>query len=84
MSNVSRRFIAYFSVSTDKQGQSGLGLDAQRKAVTDYLNGGAWDLLAEYTEVESGKRADRPELLKSTGGMPATESPACYREVGSS
>src|SRR5262245_21682936 len=60
-----RRFVAYYRVSTDKQGQSGLGLDAQRKAVMDYLNGGAWELVAEYTEVESGKRADRPELEKA-------------------
>jgi DNA invertase Pin-like site-specific DNA recombinase len=60
-----RRFIAYYRVSTDKQGQSGLGLDAQRKAVMDYLNGGAWELVAEFTEVETGKRADRPELQKA-------------------
>ena len=52
-----RRFIAYYRVSTDRQGKSGLGLDAQRKAVLDYLNGGAWELVAEYTEIESGKRA---------------------------
>jgi DNA invertase Pin-like site-specific DNA recombinase len=60
-----RRFVAYYRVSTDKQGQSGLGLDAQRKAVMDYLNGGAWELIAEHTEVESGKKADRPELAKA-------------------
>ncbi len=56
------KFIAYFRVSTDRQGQSGLGLDAQRKTVMDYLNGGNWQLVGEYTEVESGKRNDRPEL----------------------
>jgi DNA invertase Pin-like site-specific DNA recombinase len=61
----SRRFIAYYRVSTDRQGRSGLGLDAQRKAVLDYLNGGSWELVAEYTEIESGKRADRPELEKA-------------------
>jgi DNA invertase Pin-like site-specific DNA recombinase len=43
----------------------GLGLEAQRKAVKDYLNGGAWQLLREYVEVESGKRNDRPELAKA-------------------
>jgi DNA invertase Pin-like site-specific DNA recombinase len=52
-------------LSTDKQGQSGLGLDAQRQAVMTYLNGGPWKLIAEYTEVETGKRADRPELQKA-------------------
>lgn len=58
----SGKFIAYYRVSTDRQGQSGLGLDAQRKAVADYLNGGTWDLVAEFTEIESGKRNDRPQL----------------------
>jgi DNA invertase Pin-like site-specific DNA recombinase len=61
----SRRFVAYYRVSTDRQGKSGLGLEAQQKAVLDYLNGGAWDLIAEFTEVESGKSADRPELAKA-------------------
>lgn len=59
------KFIAYYRVSTDRQGRSGLGLDAQRKAVADYLNGGSWQLVSEYTEVESGKRNDRPELAKA-------------------
>jgi DNA invertase Pin-like site-specific DNA recombinase len=56
------KFIAYYRVSTDKQGRSGLGLDAQRAAVTNYLNGGNWKIIADFTEVESGKRADRPQL----------------------
>jgi len=54
-------FVAYYRVSTDKQGQSGLGLGAQRQAVTNYLAGRA-DLIAEYTEIESGKKHDRPQL----------------------
>src|SRR5262249_61758007 len=58
-------FIAYYRVSTDKQGKSGLGLDAQRKAVVDYLYGGKWTLLDEFTEIESGKRNDRPEVEKA-------------------
>ena len=60
------KFIAYYRVSTAKQGQSGLGLEAQQAAVKKYLNGGQWDLLAEFTEVETGKGADalskRPQL----------------------
>jgi DNA invertase Pin-like site-specific DNA recombinase len=60
-----RRFISYFRVSTARQGRSGLGLDAQRKAVVDFLNGGQWEVLGEYTEIESGKHADRPELRKA-------------------
>jgi DNA invertase Pin-like site-specific DNA recombinase len=55
-------FVAYFRVSTDRQGRSGLGLEAQRASVADYLNGGQWTLVAEFTEVESGKHADRPQL----------------------
>ena len=56
------KFIAYFRVSTDRQGKSGLGLAAQREAVMSYLDGGRWALVDEFTEVESGKRNDRPEL----------------------
>jgi DNA invertase Pin-like site-specific DNA recombinase len=56
------KFIAYFCVSTDKQGKSGLGLEAQREAVLGFLNGGRWALSAEFVEVESGKRNDRPQL----------------------
>jgi DNA invertase Pin-like site-specific DNA recombinase len=59
------KFIAYYRVSTERQGRSGLGLEAQRKAVADYLNGGAWALVEEFVEVESGKRADRQELAKA-------------------
>jgi DNA invertase Pin-like site-specific DNA recombinase len=60
------KFIAYYRVSTQKQGQSGLGLDAQKQAVMNYLNGGHWELIQEFTEVETGKGADalakRPQL----------------------
>ena len=57
-----RRFVSYLRVSTNKQGALGLGIEAQRKSVEDYLNGGRWELLAEFVEVESGKRDDRPKL----------------------
>jgi DNA invertase Pin-like site-specific DNA recombinase len=55
-------FVSYLRVSTQKQGQSGLGLEAQRKAVEDYLNGGDWNLIEEVVEVESGKKNKRPKL----------------------
>jgi DNA invertase Pin-like site-specific DNA recombinase len=60
------KFISYTRVSTQKQGASGLGLDAQRNAVASYLNGGAWELVAEFQEVETGKGSNalarRPQL----------------------
>jgi DNA invertase Pin-like site-specific DNA recombinase len=59
------KFVSYLRVSTQKQGKSGLGLEAQREAVTTYLNGGRWTLVAETVEVESGKRSDRPQLEKA-------------------
>jgi len=59
------KFVAYFRVSTDKQGKSGLGLEAQRQSVMDYLNGGRWSLVADFTEIESGKRNNRVELEKA-------------------
>jgi DNA invertase Pin-like site-specific DNA recombinase len=59
------RFVACLLVSTQRQGTSGLSLEAQRKAIDDYLNGGNWTLVEELVEVESGKRADRPELAKA-------------------
>jgi DNA invertase Pin-like site-specific DNA recombinase len=55
-------FVAYYRVSTYRQGKSGLGIDAQREAVQNYLNGDRWSLIGEFTEIESGKRNDRAEL----------------------
>jgi DNA invertase Pin-like site-specific DNA recombinase len=60
-----RKFVSYLRVSTDRQGRSGLGLEAQRKAVADFLNGGSWTLVAEFVEIESGGDDDRPELAKA-------------------
>src|SRR5690242_21429079 len=59
------RFVSYLRVSTDKQGRSGLGLEAQRAAVAGFLNGGQWELGAEFVEVQTGKRADRPVLAQA-------------------
>lgn len=54
-------YIAYYRVSTDKQGKSGLGLEAQRQSVTEFV-AGRGTVLQEFTEVESGKKNDRPQL----------------------
>ena len=59
------KFVSYLRVSTKRQGKSGLGLEAQRKAVSDFLNGGNWQLVEEQVEVESGKHDhNRPALRK--------------------
>lgn len=59
------KFVAYYRVSTARQGRSGLGLDAQRKAVAEFLGGDRRKLVGELTEVETGKRDDRPELARA-------------------
>jgi DNA invertase Pin-like site-specific DNA recombinase len=59
------KFVSYLRVSTERQGRSGLGVEAQRKAVADFLDCGRWKLIREFVEVESGKRDDRPELAAS-------------------
>jgi DNA invertase Pin-like site-specific DNA recombinase len=56
------RFVAYYRVSNDKQGLSGLGLEAQRAAVARHVAAAQGVVVAEYEEIESGKRNDRPEI----------------------
>ena len=61
------KYITYFRVSTQRQGVSGLGLEAQREAVRQFLGGDLSQVVNEYTEVESGRKTDvqRPELAKA-------------------
>jgi DNA invertase Pin-like site-specific DNA recombinase len=59
------KFVAYYRVSTARQGLSGLGLEAQQAAVQNYLDGGSWELIGEFTEVESGRKTERPELANA-------------------
>lgn len=56
------KYVAYYRVSTDEQERSGLGLEAQKRAVNEYLKQGKRELVAEFKEVESGGKNDRPEL----------------------
>ena len=59
------KFVSYLRVSTGKQERSGLGLEAQRNAVAQFLNGGNWSIIQEFVETESGKRDDRPKLVEA-------------------
>jgi len=68
-----KNFIAYYRVSTKQQGASGLGLDAQRNAVTAFAAQHGASIVKEFTEVESGKKSDRPEL---------TAALACAKRAG--
>lgn len=71
------KYVAYHRVSTAKQGRSGLGLEAQQEAIRAFLAGKGQDeakLLGSYTEVESGKRDDRPELQKAIAHAKLTGS----------
>jgi len=61
------KLVAYERVSTARQGRSGLGLEAQRKAIGDYAEAKGATILGRFTEVESGRRNDRPELEKALG-----------------
>lgn len=75
------KYIAYYRVSTSRQGRSGLGIEAQRSAVATYLNGGEWQILGEFTEVESGKRSDRPELDKALAAARLHRCPLIVSKV---
>ncbi|HTA99366.1 MAG TPA: recombinase family protein [Bradyrhizobium sp.] len=75
------KFVAYYRVSTDRQGRSGLGIEAQRAAVSAYLNGGEWRIVADYTETESGKLSDRPELDKALAAARLHRCPLVVSKV---
>lgn len=65
MTTAITKLIAYYRVSTQEQGDSGLGLEAQKAAVMDYAERNSLAIVAEFVEVESGTDNDRPELLKA-------------------
>lgn len=60
-----KKYVAYYRVSTKKQGASGLGLEAQKETVKQYIEQTKGILIAEYTEIESGKNNERIELKKA-------------------
>ena len=59
------KYISYLRVSTDRQGKSGLGLEAQRKAIDEQVNRNEWKVLNEFVEIESGKNDERMQLKKA-------------------
>ncbi|MHC4399440.1 MAG: recombinase family protein [Planctomycetota bacterium] len=61
------KIISYYRVSTKKQGLSGLGLEAQRTAVEAFVRQHDATIIAEYKEVETGKKSDRPKLAEAIG-----------------
>jgi DNA invertase Pin-like site-specific DNA recombinase len=69
MATATGKFVSYARVSTEQQGKSGLGLEAQRQAVSAYLNGGKWELIGEFVEIETGKGCapleKRPKLKEA-------------------
>lgn len=73
-------FVAYYRVSTAKQGASGLGLEAQRATIRQSL-AGEWKPLAEFTEIESGRRADRPELERALAAARVHRVPLVVAKV---
>ena len=67
MSKTSTKAVAYYRVSTDRQGKSGLGLSTQKDSVAAWARSNGVEIIAEFTEVESGKRKDRPKVHEAIG-----------------
>lgn len=65
MTRQAPNFITYFRVSTARQGASGLGIEAQQRAVSGYVASVGGNVLAEFTEIESGKNSERPRLAEA-------------------
>ena len=65
MTTAITKLVAYYRVSTTEQGDSGLGMEAQKAAVLDYATRNGLAIIAEFVEIESGTDNDRPELMKA-------------------
>jgi DNA invertase Pin-like site-specific DNA recombinase len=75
------QFVAYYRVSTDRQGRSGLGLEAQQKAVRTDVTVWGGELIAEFTEIESGKRDDRPQLAAALAVCRKRKATLCIAKL---
>lgn len=76
-----QKIVAYYRVSTEEQGRSGLGLEAQRSAVATLCDSRGWTVVAEFTDVESGKRSDRPQLLAALQQADLTGATVCVAKL---
>src|SRR5262245_6029436 len=74
-------FIGYLRVSTKQQGDSGLGLEAQRAALESYVRQAKGTLITVYTEVESGKRSDRAELARAVAHAKRSKATLCVAKL---
>ncbi len=72
--NVKQKIVSYIRVSTQRQGTSGLGLEAQRAAVQSFCESNDYEHLAEYQEVESGRKNARPVLQKALAHAKSTKA----------
>ncbi len=75
------KFVAYYRVSRKTQGADGLGIEAQKRAVAAFLNGGDWTLVGEFTEVESGAKGDRPALHEAIALAKLTKAKLCIAKL---
>jgi DNA invertase Pin-like site-specific DNA recombinase len=78
--DLTRKYIPYYRVSTYRQGQSGLGLEAQRSAVANYLTGD-WSFVQEFTEIESGRNDGRPQLALALAAARLHRCPVVVAKV---
>lgn len=75
------KLIAYYRVSTARQGASGLGLEAQRESVRLYAAATGARIDAEYTEVETGKIAERPQLARALAHARRSKATLCIAKL---
>ena len=77
-----RKFVAYYRVITAHPGKTGVGIGGQRSAVATYLNGRNWQIIGEFTEIETGKGANRPEFEKALAAAQLHRASLVVSKIG--